>query len=179
MPARLIKRLNVPNADKVADVITAPAQRCHKASSKRLTANTGAAFNSTSAPAVEIKVSKILLTAEPISQNDTITYELTIENLGPQSASSVEFGDIFRKNMQLTNDGCNTVEEFDSVDVHMIKTVIPLLEVGQLITCAMTFLVESAAGTELVNNALVADKSYSNVDFNKSNNLFTIKTMVH
>ncbi|WP_154223234.1 DUF11 domain-containing protein [Marinicella rhabdoformis] len=126
----------------------------------------------------DIKVTKSLLTAEPISQNDVITYELTIENLGPQSASSVTFGDMFRKNMHLVTDGCTTEEEFDTLDVQMRKTVIPLLEVGQSITCTMSFLVVSAAGTELVNSALATDNSDNNVDFNKSNNVVTIKTMV-
>jgi len=124
--------------------------------------------------ASDLRITKRLVTPEPITVGQRITFQFTVRNLGPNTATNVRFLDAYRDNILLVTDNCGMTEfnqyagwRYRDVD---ISTMAP----NELIICTMEYDVVGPAGESLRNYAAVTDFD----DINYSNNRSDVRNVI-
>ncbi len=116
----------------------------------------------------DLTISKRLLTPEPIQQGQRVTFQLVVQNLGPNTATDFRLLDGYRDELQLVTDNCG-MTEFNFLAGWRYRDVrIPTLAAGDVIFCTMEFDVVGPVGEEIRNYAAVAEAAENNLSNNRS-----------
>jgi uncharacterized repeat protein (TIGR01451 family) len=126
------------------------------------------------ATANDLRVSKRLVTPEPITVGQRITFQFTVRNLGPDTATNIRFLDGYRDNIQLVTDNCGMTEFNQYAGWRYRDVDIASMAPNDLIICTMEYDVVGPAGESLRNYAAVTDFD----DINYSNNRSDIRDVI-
>ncbi|MFC3192862.1 DUF11 domain-containing protein [Marinicella sediminis] len=118
--------------------------------------------------ASDLRVSKRLLTPEPIRLGQRITFQIVLQNLGLDTATDFRFLDGYENNIQLVSDQCNMQEFNVYAGWRYRDTRITTMAPGDVITCTMEFDVVGPVGESLYNYAAVSELNESNYRNNRS-----------
>ncbi len=116
----------------------------------------------------DLSMSKRLLTPEPIRQGQRITFQLVVQNNGPNTATDFRLLDGYRNELQLAVDNCG-MTEFNALAGWRYRDVrIPTLAQGDVFFCTMEFDVVGPVDEEIRNYAAVAEAAETNLSNNRS-----------
>lgn len=116
----------------------------------------------------DLRISKRLLTEEPINLGETITFEFVLQNLGPGDAMNFRFLDGYLNNIMILTDTCGMSQFNNQAGWHYRDVRVPLLAAGGVITCTMEFQVVGPVGESIRNYAAVAEADEHNYRNNRS-----------
>ena len=120
----------------------------------------------------DIRISKRLLTPEPIRVGDRVVFQLVVQNLGPEDATDFRFIDGYRDELQYVTENCG-MEEFNFQAGWRYRDVrIPLLEAGDTLFCTMEF--DVVMEGEVRNYAAIAEA----IELNYSNNRSDVRDVM-
>lgn len=113
----------------------------------------------------DVSVSKRLLEGEPIRQGQRITFQLVIQNLGPEAANNVRFIDGYSSELMLVADNCGMTEFNALAGWRYRDRDFTTLAPGDVIFCTMEFDVVGPVGGRIYNYASLVnldDNNYRN-----------------
>ena len=121
----------------------------------------------------DLSMDKRLLTPEPITQGQQITFELEAQNLGSETATNVRLTDAYNPNLELVTDNCGMTQFNVYVGWRYRELNLPSMDPGAVLTCTMIFTVIGSPGDDIYNYAQIDGE----VDHNYSNNRSDVKNV--
>ena len=116
---------------------------------------------------LDLRISKRLISPQPVRVGDRIVFQIVIQNVGTMAAIDFRFLDGYdARGIQLVTDNCGMQEFNFQAGWRYRDTRIPMLEAGDVIVCTMEF--DAIAEQELYNYAAIAEADETNYRNNRS-----------
>jgi uncharacterized repeat protein (TIGR01451 family) len=125
---------------------------------------------------VDIAVEKTLLTPGPIQQDDLVTYQIVVQNLGPGMASDFLLEDAHSHSLNFQSGTCGSSHYLVLASKILRHFDGPTLSPNGVFVCEMTFRVTSAAGGTIKND--VRATRFKQVELDFSNNRSSVSTLI-
>lgn len=116
----------------------------------------------------DVTVEKTRLTTGPFRNGDTITYQIVVQNLGPNTATDFRFLDGFNFSMDYVSDTCGFSQFNQQAGWGYYDTRVAELKVNEVLVCTITLTINGMVGDEIRNYAAVAETNEHNWDNNRS-----------